>query len=53
MSLWLTFEELPDGEVLPAEEGEEEDDVGGLDDDGPDACLGDLCHAYKEGACQK
>ena len=40
----MALEKAPEGEVLEAEEGEEEDDVGGFDDDGPDAVHG----AFKE-----
>ena len=45
----MALEKAPEGEVLEAEEGEEEDDVGGFDDDGPDADVGNLRHAHEEG----
>ena len=49
----MALEKAPEGEVLEAEEGEEEDDVGGFDDDGPDADIGDLGHAHEEGSSKE
>ena len=48
-ALLMALEEAPEGEVLEAEEGEEEEDVGGFDDEGPDADVGNLRHAHEEG----
>lgn len=53
MGRLMALEEAPEGEVLEAEEGEEEDDVGGFDDDGPDADIGNLRHAHEEGSGQQ
>ena len=52
-ALLMALEEAPEGEVLEAEEGEEEDDVGGFDDEGPDADVGNLRHAHEEGGSKE
>ena len=49
----MALEKAPEGEVLEAEEGEEEDDVGGFDDEGPDADVRDLRHADEEGGSKE